>query len=98
MVTKATYKYRFKVNGKVVYCGITSDLERREREQRWIPAAGIRHLWQRAMSLLHALFDLGRQSKALRPYIKVLINAIRMLSPAVAVSVTSHLSMEDSRS
>lgn len=34
MVTKATYKYRFKVNGRVVYCGITSDLERRELEHR----------------------------------------------------------------
>lgn len=34
MVTRATYKYRFKVNGEVVYWGITSDLERREREHR----------------------------------------------------------------
>ena len=32
-----TYKYRFKVAGRVVHHGITTDLERREREhrQRW---------------------------------------------------------------
>ena len=29
-----TYKYRFKVGGKVVHCGFTLDLERREREHR----------------------------------------------------------------
>ena len=32
-----TYKYRFKVDGRVVHHGITTDLQRREREhrQRW---------------------------------------------------------------
>ena len=34
MVVRNTYKYRFKVGGKVVHCGITSDLARREREHR----------------------------------------------------------------
>ena len=29
-----TYKYRFKVDGTVVHQGITTDLERREREHR----------------------------------------------------------------
>jgi len=32
-----TYKYRFKVDGRVVHHGITTDLQRREREhqRRW---------------------------------------------------------------
>ncbi len=34
MVERSTYKYRFKVYGKVVYCGITTDLKRREQEHR----------------------------------------------------------------
>ena len=29
-----TYKYRFKVGNKVVHCGITKDLQRREAEHR----------------------------------------------------------------
>ena len=29
-----TYKYRFKVDGRVVHHGITTDLERREHEHR----------------------------------------------------------------
>ena len=29
-----TYKYRFMVDGEVVHYGITTDLERREREHR----------------------------------------------------------------
>ena len=33
-----TYRYRFKVDGRVVYVGITTDLQRREREhqRRWL--------------------------------------------------------------
>ena len=34
MSTKTTYKYHFKVHGKVVHSGITIDLKRREREHR----------------------------------------------------------------
>ena len=34
MITRTTYKYRFKVDGKVVLCGITTDLKRREHEHR----------------------------------------------------------------
>ena len=34
MAAGTTYKYRFKVDGKVVHCGITTDLVRREREHR----------------------------------------------------------------
>lgn len=34
MVTSTTYRYRFKVGERVVYCGITTDLVRREREHR----------------------------------------------------------------
>ena len=34
MIARTTYKYRFKVNGKVVFCGITTDLKRREQEHR----------------------------------------------------------------
>ena len=34
MATGTTYKYHFKVDGKVVHFGITTDLERREREHR----------------------------------------------------------------
>lgn len=34
MVARTTYKYRFKVDGKVLLCGITTDLARREREHR----------------------------------------------------------------
>ena len=34
MAARNTYKYRFKVDGKVVHYGITSDLERREHEHR----------------------------------------------------------------
>ena len=30
-----TYKYRFKVDGRVVHHGITSDLRRREHRRRW---------------------------------------------------------------
>lgn len=35
--TTRTFKYRFKVRDRVVYHGITTDLERREREhqRRW---------------------------------------------------------------
>lgn len=42
-----TYKYRFKVDGRVVYYGITTDLQRREREhrQRW-PDGGIEQVGQ----------------------------------------------------
>ncbi len=37
MAAGTTYRYRFKVDGKVVYIGITTDLERREHEhlRRW---------------------------------------------------------------
>ena len=31
---RTTYKYRFKVDGKDVLCGITTDLKRRENEHR----------------------------------------------------------------
>ena len=34
MVERATYKYRFKVDGKVVLYGFTVDLKRRENEHR----------------------------------------------------------------
>ena len=34
MVSRTAYKYRFKVNGKVVLCGTTNDLVRREHEHR----------------------------------------------------------------
>ncbi len=34
MVARTTFRYRFKVGGKVVYFGITSDLVRREHEHR----------------------------------------------------------------
>ena len=34
MAARTTYKYRFKVAGEVVHCGITADLVRREREHR----------------------------------------------------------------
>lgn len=34
MSARTTYKYRLKVDGQVVHCGITNDLERREREHR----------------------------------------------------------------
>ena len=34
MDAKNTYKYRLKVDGKVVYIGITTDLKRREHEHR----------------------------------------------------------------
>ena len=34
MDARSTYKYRFKVDGKVVLCGIASDLKRRENEHR----------------------------------------------------------------
>ena len=34
MVSRNTYRYRLKVDGKVVYYGITTDLERRQREHR----------------------------------------------------------------
>lgn len=33
-LTTATYRYRFLVGSRVVYQGITTDLERREREHR----------------------------------------------------------------
>ena len=37
MSSRSTYRYRFKVDGKVVLSGITSDLNRREKEhhRRW---------------------------------------------------------------
>ena len=34
MTARTTYRYRFKVDGRVVYCGITTDLARREHEHR----------------------------------------------------------------
>jgi len=34
MAKRDTYKYHFKVGGKIVRSGITDDLERREREHR----------------------------------------------------------------
>lgn len=34
MVARTTFKYRFKVEGKVVHWGITTDLKRREAEHR----------------------------------------------------------------
>ena len=34
MVVRTTFKYRFKVEGKVVHWGITTDLKRREAEHR----------------------------------------------------------------
>ena len=34
MIFRNTYKYRFKVGNKVVHCGITNDLERRELEHK----------------------------------------------------------------
>ena len=34
MVVKTIYKYHFKVDGMVVVCSVTTDLERREREHR----------------------------------------------------------------
>ena len=34
MVAGTTFRYRFKVNGRVVLCGFTTDLVRREREHR----------------------------------------------------------------
>ena len=34
MVVGTTYRYRFKVNGRVVRCGFTTDLARREQEHR----------------------------------------------------------------
>ena len=34
MVARTTYKYLFKVDGKVVQSGITTDLKRREHEHR----------------------------------------------------------------
>ena len=34
MAVKTTFKYRFKVDGKVVHWGITTDLKRRETEHR----------------------------------------------------------------
>ena len=34
MVSRTTFKYRFKVRDNVVYCGITTDLRRREHEHR----------------------------------------------------------------
>jgi predicted GIY-YIG superfamily endonuclease len=34
MVAKPIFRYRFKVGGKVVHCGITADLARREHEHR----------------------------------------------------------------
>ena len=45
--TAKTYKYRFKVDGRVVYYGITTDLRRREREhrQRW-PDGSIEQIGQ----------------------------------------------------
>jgi len=37
MVARTTYKYRFKVDGRILLCGITTDLMRREQEhcRRW---------------------------------------------------------------
>lgn len=42
MVAETAIRYRFKVGGKVVHCGVTTDLARREREHRlrW-PAGSI---------------------------------------------------------
>ena len=34
MVAGTTFKYRFKVDGRVVHCGFTIDLARREQEHR----------------------------------------------------------------
>ncbi len=34
MAARSTYRYLFKVGGKVVHCGITTDLARREQEHR----------------------------------------------------------------
>ena len=34
MVAETVIRYRFKVGGKVVHCGVTTDLVRREREHR----------------------------------------------------------------
>ena len=34
MPPRSTFKYRFKVDGKTVYSGITTDLSRREKEHR----------------------------------------------------------------
>ena len=34
MAESTTYKYCFKVDGKIVHCGITTDLAGREREHR----------------------------------------------------------------
>ena len=34
MVARTTYRYRFKVDGRIVHCGITTDLARREHEHR----------------------------------------------------------------
>ena len=44
MAAGTTYRYRFKVDGKVVHCGTTTDLVRREREhrRRWPTAASNR--------------------------------------------------------
>ncbi|MCH9019147.1 MAG: hypothetical protein IIA73_02095 [Proteobacteria bacterium] len=45
---KDTYKYQFKVGNKVVYGGITNDLERSEKEHRqeW-PSGHIKQVGQR---------------------------------------------------
>ena len=34
MAARTIYRYRFKVDGRVVHCGFTTDLVRREREHR----------------------------------------------------------------
>ena len=34
MAAGTTFRYRFKVDGRVVQCGFTTDLARREREHR----------------------------------------------------------------
>ena len=41
MVAKTTFRYRLKVGGKVVFCGITTDLKRREQEHRLRWPAGV---------------------------------------------------------
>jgi len=43
-----TFKYQFKVGNKIVHCGVTSDLDRREKEhlQKW-PGGHIKQVGRR---------------------------------------------------
>ena len=75
---KDTYKYYFKVGKRIVYGGITNDLERREQEHR--------QKWPKGH-----IFKVGRRTteEAARKWEKVTFDNRRVKSPPISGSKKS---------